>query len=272
MGKKRITVLGDTQAEETAKKVRDTEREQKKLRDKKSKTTESEVDKSLAEAEKVAEVLDKAHDIAAAAKTAKKPIATNTRKRGKNYLSAKTKIDPTKKYSLEEAIKMLKEMKTTKFASTVELHLNCLEKVNVSADLPHSTGKSRKVEIATDEIIKDIEAGKMNFDILFASPSQMAKMAKLAKVLGPRGLMPNPKNGTVTNDPEKAAKEYAASSKITIKSEAKAPVVHTMVGKINQKDSELISNTQAVLEAVKTKNIKAIFLKSTMSPAIKVIL
>lgn len=305
MGKKRITIIGDVEAEEALKKQRDIEREQKKLRESKSvtaieeavsstpekhehkkrepetkpekihisgqkggervKSLESEME---AEAATVAKKLKEAEE-AVQGQTAAKKIAA-PRKRGKNYLSAKVKIDPTKIHPIGEAMELLRSMPTPKFTPTVELHINCVDKVNVTIELPYSTGKLRKAVAASDEIIKQIESGKTDFDMLFAAPNQMSQLAKLAKVLGPKGLMPNPKNGTVVADPEKAVKEFAKSAKISLKTEPRAPVLHTVIGKLNQKEDELVANYSAIIAAIKAQNITKVILKSTMSPAIKV--
>jgi large subunit ribosomal protein L1 len=129
-------------------------------------------------------------------------------------------------------------------------------------------GAAKKVAIVTDELLKDIEKGKIEFDILVTSPAFMPKLAKFAKVLGPKGLMPSPKAGTVTPDPEKKAKEFEAG-KTVVKAEAKFPLMHVTVGKINQADEELIANIKALLDAVKLKNVTKATLASTMSPGVK---
>ena len=138
----------------------------------------------------------------------------------------------------------------------------------VELTFPFVAGATKRVAIVTDELIKDIEKGKLEFDILVTSPAFMPKLAKYAKVLGPKGLMPSPKAGTVTNDPEKKAKEFAGG-KTVVKAEAKFPLMHVTVGKIDQKEEELIANIQALLDGVKLKNVTKATLASTMSPGIK---
>lgn len=305
MGKKRIAVIGDIESEEEVKKQRDVAREQKKFREQaaspqqESHETPTASDlkpkpepkkqekekvhisglkggervKSLdsemqTEADLVARKLAEA-DSALTGKTTVTPKAKTPKKRGKNYLAAKIKLDPTKKYSLDEAVRLLKDMPRTKFASTVELHINTLDKLSTTTSLPHSTGRSKKAAIADDATVSAIESGKIDFDILFATADQMPRLAKLAKTLGPKGLMPNPKTGTVVTNPAKAIEEYNSSEKISLKTEQKNPVIHTVVGKLTQAESELVSNTQAVVTAVKPVNIRSIYLKSTMSPSIK---
>jgi len=190
---------------------------------------------------------------------------------GRAIKTSKSKVDPQKKYELKEAVKLLKSTNITKFVSTVTLHLNLVTKdtpTRVEPTFPFVAGATKRVAIVTDELIKDIEKGKLEFDILVTSPAFMPKLAKYAKVLGPKGLMPSPKAGTVTNDPEKKAKEFAGG-KTVVKAEAKFPLMHVTVGKINQKEEELIANIKALLDGVKLKNVTKATLASTMSPGIK---
>ncbi|MFZ2199693.1 MAG: hypothetical protein WAV40_02815 [Microgenomates group bacterium] len=190
---------------------------------------------------------------------------------GKAIRAAKSKVDPQKKYEISEAIKLVKSGNITKFVSTVTLHLNLVTKdtpTRVELTFPFMAGAAKRVAIVSDELLKDIEKGKIDFDILVTSPAFMPKLAKFAKVLGPKGLMPSPKAGTVTTDPEKKAKEFAAG-KTVVKAEAKFPLLHVTVGKINQPDAELIANVKAMLEAIKLKNVTKATLASTMSPGIK---
>ena len=190
---------------------------------------------------------------------------------GRAIKTSKSKVDPQKKYELKEAVKLLKSTNITKFVSTVTLHLNLVTKdtpTRVELTFPFVAGATKRVAIVTDELIKDIEKGKLEFDILVTSPAFMPKLAKYAKVLGPKGLMPSPKAGTVTSDPEKKAKEFAGG-KTVVKAEAKFPLMHVTVGKIDQKEEELIANIKALLDGVKLKNVTKATLASTMSPGIK---
>ncbi len=117
--------------------------------------------------------------------------------------------------------------------------------------------------------MKKVETGKIDFDILIAAPDAMPKLARVARFLGPRGLMPNPKNGTVTPKPQEVAKKFEAGQ-INFKTEAKSPILHLSVGKVSFGNKKLADNIQAALTAVQPKNIKNITLKSTMSPGIKI--
>lgn len=190
---------------------------------------------------------------------------------GKAIRAAKSQVDRTRLYSVSEAVVLVKKTNITKFVGTLTAHLNLVGKeapTRVELTFPHMAGEAKRVAIVSDELLKDIEAGKLEFDILVTHPSFMPKLAKYAKVLGPKGLMPSPKAGTVTPDPEKKAKEFAGGKTI-VKAEPKFPIMHVTVGKINQAEAELIANIQALLSAVKPKNIGKAVLASTMSPGIK---
>lgn len=188
---------------------------------------------------------------------------------GKKYLSAKEKVDRNKIYSLKEALELLPSLKIGKFDETVELHINTINKgISGSLTLPHGTGKVTRVKIADDAVIAEIEKGIIDFDILVAEPSFMAKLARVAKVLGPRGLMPNPKNGTITPKPEDVAKKFEGGQ-LNYKTEAKAPIIHVVVGKLSFGPEKLSDNIKAFITSIKKDNISNITLKSTMSPAIK---
>lgn len=195
---------------------------------------------------------------------------SKTKVRGKNYLAAKSKIDPTRTYPLEEAVKLAKETSYSSFPGRLEVHL-VLKKgtINKTIELPRSTGKTRKIEVASQETVKKLENGKIDFDVLIATAAMMPKLVPFAKVLGPRGLMPNPKAGTISEKPEETAKKFGGNT-LQLKSETKAPLVHTAIGKINQPEEELTDNLAAVVLAVGKPNIGKAFIKATMGPSIKV--
>lgn len=199
------------------------------------------------------------------------------RERSENYAAAAKLVDKSKLYSVKEAIGLLDKAHLAKFDETVELHINTTQPgIAGQITLPHGTGKKVRVAIlapskdqaGADALLKEIEAGKINFDILVATPDAMPKLAKVAKVLGPRGLMPNPKNGTVTPNPEAVAKQYEGGQ-MHFKTEAKMPLIHTSVGKLSFGEEKLAENIAAFLKAVKMENIKKVVIKSTMSPAIR---
>lgn len=192
-----------------------------------------------------------------------------SRVRSKKYKDAKAKIDSSKIYTLEEAIGLVKDTSYSKFDGSIELHL-IVKKDGLSATviLPHWAGKEKKIEVASEETVKKLKAGKVDFDVLLATPDMMPKLVPFAKLLGPKGLMPNPKNGTLIKKASDA-KNFAAES-ITIKTEKKAPIIHTVVGKVSQKDAELIANTKAIINALNPKQILKSYMKATMGPSVKV--
>ena len=190
------------------------------------------------------------------------------RVRSKKYQEAKTKITIGKLYPIEEAIRIVKETSYSKFDGTVELHLVTLKAgLNTSLTLPFSFGKQKRIEIASEETLKKMNEGKLDFDVLLATPEMMPKLIPFAKILGPKGLMPNPKNGTLIKT-EKDASKFSANTS-TIKSEKDHPLIHLAVGKVSQKETELSANIQAVLKVVGPKSIVRAFLKSSMSPSVK---
>jgi large subunit ribosomal protein L1 len=276
MGKKRITALGSTNEDEQKAK-RAIQLEQKKLREGKTakapglKGGQRVVDTT---AETLAEYETIQQKQAAAAPDAETvPVKASTKKRrlrSTAYKQAKLKIDSDRTYSLSEALNLLKEVSLTKFDPTVELHLILKSgSFNQNVELPFSTGKTKRIAVADDQIMAQIEAGKIDFDVLFASPAQMGKLVKFAKVLGPKGLMPNPKNGTVVADPEAAAKKVAGQISVSLKTEKSAPVIHTIIGKLSQKPAELTKNIETIFAALPQNQLKKAVIKSTMSPAIK---
>ena len=189
--------------------------------------------------------------------------------KGKKYLKAKGTIDIKKLYSLDEAIKMLRDMSYTKFDQTLELHLVVKKQgLSVNVTLPHSGGKEKKIEVADETTLKKLETGKVDFDVLLATADFMPKLVKYAKILGPKGMMPNPKNGTLIKSVADA-KKFSGNAK-TIKTEKEAPLIHTSFGKLSQKDKELTENAEAILTALNKKLIIRAFVKSTMSPSVKI--
>ncbi len=210
--------------------------------------------------------------------TAETPAEVNTAEhkvktakiRGKKYQTAKKKIDVTKYYSLKEAVKLVKETSFSKFDGKIEAHITTIDVGNIGdITFPHLETASKKVVILNDTILSEIKDGKVNFDILIATPSTMPKLLPFARVLGPKGLMPNPKNGTLTDDPENAVKKLSAAKTI-IKTEKKSPVVHIVVGKVSQPAEELIANIDELIKVVKSNKIKKLALCATMGPCVKV--
>jgi len=193
--------------------------------------------------------------------------------RSQAYTAAKSQVDPVKLYPTSEAIELLRKVSYSKTNDTVELHLVLKNRPasDPKVSLPHSTGKSRKIAVFSDAVLKQIDSGKIDFDVLVASPADMPKLVKYAKVLGPRGLMPNPKSGTISDKPQDAASKLAADTLTTLKIDKSAPVIHTTVGKLSLKDNQLSENISAILAIAAPTGLRKVVLKSTMSPAIKLV-
>lgn len=190
--------------------------------------------------------------------------------RGKKYQEAKVKVKHDTLYPVGDAVKLVKETSYSKFDGAVELHL-LVKKAGISANiaLPNPAGKEKKIEVANEDTIKKLAAGKIDFDVLLATPDMMPKLVPFARILGPKGLMPNPKNGTLISDIKKA-KEFSGNTQ-SIKTEKEAPLIHTVVGKVSQPEKELEANIEAVLKALGgTKQIVKAYAKATMGPSIKI--
>ena len=192
------------------------------------------------------------------------------RKRGKKYKLMAKDIKKDEMYSIEDAVAKLQKLSQSTKLKTVELTINTRENgLRGELKLPHSTGKEVKIAIFSDKIAKDIEANKFDFSILLATPADMPKLARLAKVLGPKGLMPNPKSGTVTENPEKRAAELAAGGTLPYKTEAKFPIIHLALGKSTQDTKVLVENISEAIRAIGSTKIKSAYLSCTHTPSMK---
>ncbi|MBS3910120.1 MAG: 50S ribosomal protein L1 [Actinobacteria bacterium] len=222
-------------------------------------------------------------------------------KRSKKYNAAVAKIEQDRIYSPLEAVRLLRELVDTKFDQTVETHIRlgvdprkADQQVRGTVGLPHGTGrtvrvavfaqgeKAREAEAAGADVVgaqdlaEKVEKGWFEFDVAIATPDMMSAVGKLGKLLGPRGLMPNPKAGTVTFDVAKAVKDVKAG-KVEYRVD-KFGIVHSVIGKASFGVEQLIENYQALLEeivrakpaAAKGKYIKSITFAGTMTPGIKV--
>jgi large subunit ribosomal protein L1 len=219
----------------------------------------------------------------------------------KRIKTIETLYDPAKTYLIKDAITVLKKMPKLKFDETVEVaaKLNVDPKQSQSASirgtvaLPHGTGKKVRVVVFTkgdeerkakaagadfvgaEDLIAKVQGGWTNFDVAIATPDMMKDMAKLGKVLGPRGLMPNPKAGTVTQDTAKTVKEVKAG-KIEFKMDKQAGI-HAPVGKISFTEEALYANSVALIDAIMGSNtqgprgqhVKSLYLSTTMGPGLK---
>lgn len=221
-------------------------------------------------------------------------------KKGKKYRAALEKIEPNKKYTLEEGLAKVKEVAFAKFDETVELTMwlgvdprKADQMVRGTVVLPNGLGGKTKVVVVVaqgdkireaeeagadfagaDDIVDKIKGGWLDFDALIATPDMMGKIGALGKVLGPRGLMPNPKTGTVTMDVKTAIEETKAG-KVEYRVD-KTGVIHSPVGKVSFDDAKLAENTKVLINAVmkakpttaKGRYLKKINLAATMSPGV----
>lgn len=286
MGKIKITTLG-SEEEEKIKEERRVKREEKKKREHAGKVHISgmkggqrvkAVGADETEIEKLARLTaevdkDQAEGLATEKKEEKKK-KVKVRSRSQRYKEAIMKIDHNKLYPIPDAFTLLREVSLARFDGSIELHINVIEKgLRGNVSLPHGTGKKVRVAIADsttiDKLVSEIEKGKFNFDALVAHPQIMGKLARVAKFLGPRGLMPNPKAGTISTEPEKIAKKLEAGE-INWKTESDFPIIHQVIGKLSFKDKQLEDNYKVLIKSISCDKIKSITLKSTISPGIKV--
>jgi len=190
--------------------------------------------------------------------------------RGKKYLAAKKKIDVTKYYPLKEAVKLVQETSLSRFDGKIEAHITVMDIGNVGEIVfPHLETASKKIVVLNDTVLAEIKDGKINFDILIATPATMPKLLPFAKLLGPKGLMPNPKIGTLTDKPEEAVKKLSVA-KLMVRTEKKTPVIHIVVGKVSQNPEEIAANIDELIKVIKSNKIKKLALCATMGPCVKV--
>ncbi len=221
---------------------------------------------------------------------------------GKRLNNLKKDLDLSRKYTLAEAMGMIKKSATAKFDETVEVHVRLGidpkqsdQSVRGTVPLPHGSGKTKKIaviakgekaaeaaaagadKVGAAELIEEIAKGMMDFDVLVVTPDMMKDITRLGKTLGPRGLMPNPKSGTVTLDVKNAVKELKAG-RVEYKNDAQG-LIHVPVGKASFPAEKLAENAQAVLDAVlkskpsssKGVYMQSVFVSSTMGPGVPVV-
>jgi large subunit ribosomal protein L1 len=219
-------------------------------------------------------------------------------KRGKKYREAEKKIDGQKAYALADSIKLLKEASYAKFDQTVEMsiNLNILQKHTVrdTVVLPFGTGKKVRVLVfakadkakeaqdagadfvGDDDLVEKIKGGWFDFDVAVATPDMMKSVGKIGQLLGKRGLMPNPKTGTVTNDIKRTVGELK-KGRIEFRAD-KTGIIHLGIGKMSMEDNALVENIKALYEGIlhkrpsdlKGEYIKSVYVSATMSPGIKI--
>lgn len=257
MGKIRTRILGLADIEKQQKAPTETKAEAAKAAYVKASAAKTEL-----KAEKAHEAKENE------AKTAK--VNVSKKIRGKKYLEAKKKLGAVKKMKFAEAIELLKKAKYVSFDESVDLHMN-VEKTGLrgEVELPHSTGKTVRVAIVSDAVLEALANGKIEFDVLITHPSFMSKLARFAKVLGPKGLMPNPKAGTVSTNPEEVAKKFMKGT-LRWKTEPKFPLIHQQIGKLSYDSKKLIENAQAFVNVVGKAQIKKMYIASSMGPSLEI--
>jgi len=219
-------------------------------------------------------------------------------KRGKKITAARGKVDKTNLYTLEEAVKLMKELKIAKFDESIDMSIKIVHKsmqnVRGSAVLPAGTGKTKKVlvickgdkqkealeagadHVGAEDVIEKIKEGWLDFQAVVATPDMMKEVGKLGAVLGRKGLMPKPKSGTVTDNVKEIIKELKGG-RIEYRAD-KTGVVHVLLGKVSFADNSIIDNIKAFyVQLMKDKPsdakgnyVKSIHISSTMGPGIKI--
>lgn len=228
-------------------------------------------------------------------------VTTKLERKAKGYRKSSELLDKNKVYSLREALDLAVKTSHVKFDATVELHVNlgvdprqADQNLRDTIVLPAGSGKTVRVAVFADvddaatakkagadiaggdEFLQQLDKGKFDFDILVATPTMMAKLGKYARVLGPKGLMPNPKSGTVTTDVAKAVTE-AKAGRVEYRVDSTG-IVHVGIGKVSFGASKLHDNVRAVLNSIKSNKpsslksayVKSVHLATTMGPSIKV--
>lgn len=193
------------------------------------------------------------------------------RERGKKYQEVSKDLDRTKTYPLNEALDIVKKLSYSKFDATLEAHINTASVgIRGLVSLPFASGRKLRILAfeGEEKTIEEISKGKVDFDLIITTPEWMPKLTKVARILGPRGLMPNPKNGTIADDLKKAAESFQAG-KTEYKTESKAPVMHIAMGKLTQPNEELAANIKTLLQTLGKSRVKKVSLSPTMGPAIK---
>lgn len=235
----------------------------------------------LATAKEAAEV--KEVKVAPKVEAKKDTSEVKVKPRGKKYQEVIEQVEKTKLYSLTQAVELVQKTAYTKFPSTVEIHINTQATgIRGLVNMPYASGKALRVVafgngaedsgadlVGSDEVLDTINKGKIDFDILVATAEWMPKLAKVARILGPRGLMPNPKSGTVTDNLKKAVEDLKGG-KTEYKTEPKGQVIHLAVGKVSQPVEEISANVKALYNTIGRSRIKRITLAPTMGPGVRV--
>jgi len=209
------------------------------------------------------------------AKAADRPIARNKPRRSVKYLEAKAQLEPGKAYPLKEAIALVKKLSLSKFDGAVELHLRLVTKKTKATsestrglfNLPHGPGKEKKIVVLDEKIIDEVaKTKKLAADVYLTTPELMPKVATIAKILGPRGRMPDPKSGTVTDDPKKTTAEIHGG-KVEYRVDA-SNNIHQTIGRVSWDEEKLFENAGAVLDVFPKTRVAAAHLVASIGPAV----
>jgi large subunit ribosomal protein L1 len=203
-----------------------------------------------------------------------KPAAKKSRRSAK-FLKTKEKVEAGKLYKMDEAIELVKELSMSKYDGAVEAHVHMNKKKAKGSTesskgtfhLPHGSGKEKKITILTEDKIEEIaKTKKIDFDIAIATPALMPKVAKIAKILGPKGKMPDPKSGTVTDKPEEAIKEIN-SGKVEYRIDA-GDNIHQMIGRVSWDSAKLLENLNAIFASLPKARIAGAYLVPSVGPSV----
>lgn len=272
MGKTKIAAIDDSRPLEE-KKPRKKVNPNPELEVKESKVKESEASKEP----KVEKEVKKSKSSKASVKKGK------AKYRSKKYLEAAEKVEKSKRYGITEAVDLAKQTSYSKFDGSLELHLNTSSKnIRGLVSLPFASGKKLKILafgrgaeesgadiVGDDAKLNEIIKGVTGFDVIVTTAEWMPKLARAAKILGPRGLMPSPKNGTITEDLKKAVTEIQ-SGKVEYKTQKDSQVIHLSVGKVSQETEQVIQNTKILFNAIGKTRIKKAVISPSMGMGVKI--
>ena len=231
-------------------------------------------DNDTAKSANKAEKADKSGKKKTKVKVSKQTLKTKIKKaKSKKYIESVKELDRNKEHAIEEAIELAKNLSYSKFDGTITLDIKLSkakkgdEAIRGTIKLPHASGKSMNVAIASEEMIEKIKGGFSDFDVLLTTPEMMPKLAQVAKILGPKGKMPNPKDGTVAADPDEAAKEIELTARYRMDAGRN---LHIPVGKVSFDTVKLAENTRAILKALAHIKKDSATLSPTMGAGVKI--
>jgi large subunit ribosomal protein L1 len=295
MGKKKSVIIDDSAVEvESKNKMQNTKKEAEKavvvepkaeLSEEKVQADVKAVEKDETTSEKKVSSKAQKEGKKSKAATKKEAALANAKKsnRSEKYKKASEEAEKSKRYNVTEAVERTKKGSYSKFDGTVEIHMSTNNKnMRGLVSLPFASGKKLTVLafgkdasesgadiVGDDEKISAIQKGKVDFDVVVTTADWMPKLAKIAAILGPRGLMPNPKSGTITTDLKKAVTDIQ-SGKVEYKTDRNAQTMHLSIGKVSQSSEEIVANVKTLVNSIGKTRIKKVVLAPTMGPGVKV--